>query len=116
MKRLRYPALCLVLIGFGAALCFGEQPESPATQKVAAGRKAIQQNPDRYDAYNELALAQTRRARETADPKYYEEAQQSLDISMRLAPDNLEAQRIRVWVLLGRHEFASALEYAKALN
>jgi len=116
MKRLRYPALCLVLIGFGAALCFGEQPESPATQKIAAARKAIEQNPDRYDAYNELALAQTRRARETADPKYYEEAQQSLDISIRLAPDNLEAQRIRVWVLLGRHEFASALEHAKALN
>jgi tetratricopeptide (TPR) repeat protein len=116
MKRLRYPALCLVLIGFGAALCFGETPESPATQKIAAARKTIEQNPDRYDAYNELALAQARRARETADPKYYEEAQQSLDISMRLAPDNLEAQRIRVWVLLGRHEFASALEHAKALN
>jgi tetratricopeptide (TPR) repeat protein len=85
-------------------------------QKMAAARKAIEQNPQRYDAYNELALAQARRARETADPKHYEDAQRSLEMSLRLAPENLEAQRIQVWVLLGKHEFATALEQATALN
>jgi len=116
MKRLQYSALFLILIGLGAALSFGEQPESPAMQKMAAARKSIEQNPQRHDAYNELALAQARRARETADPKYYEDAQRSLDISLRLAPENLEAQRIQAWVLLGKHDFASALEHATALN
>jgi tetratricopeptide (TPR) repeat protein len=116
MKRLQYLIPCLILIGFSAALSFGEHSESPATQKMAAARKAIDQNPERYDAYNELALAQARRARETADPKYYEDAQRSLETSMRLSPENLEAQRIQVWVLLGKHDFASALEHATALN
>jgi len=116
MNRLRYSILCLVLIGLNTGLSFGELPDTPAMQKMTAARKVIEQNPERYDAYNELALAQARRARETSDPKYYEDAQHSLDISLRLAPDNLEAQRIRVWILLGKHDFASALEHAKALN
>jgi hypothetical protein len=93
MKRIRYIALGLVLVGLGSALSFGEQPESPAMQKMAAARKAIEQNPQRYDAYNELALAQARRARETADPKHYEDAQRSLEMSLRLAPESMSSRQ-----------------------
>ena len=36
--------------------------------------------------------------------------------SFRLAPDNLEGAKARVWLLLGRHDFAQALREATALN
>ena len=106
----------MVLFGVVASFGFAENPMSPAEQKIAAARKAIDRNPENYDAYNQLALAQARRARETADPRYYDRADESLAISLRLSPKNLEAERIEVWILLGKHEFAAALEHAVALN
>ena len=116
MKRFRYHVLFLALIALVSIVGLAEEQKSPAQQKIDAAQEAIARNPDRYDAYNQLALAQARRARETADPKYYEMAEQSLEESLRLAPKNLEAERIRIWVLLGKHEFASSLELATALN
>ncbi len=89
---------------------------SPAQQKMAWAQAAIAKNPERYQAYNELALACARRARETSDVSYYAQAEAALEKSFKLAPDNLEGQKVRVWVLLGQHEFAKALEKAKALN
>jgi tetratricopeptide (TPR) repeat protein len=116
MKRFRCHLLCLALLASGTLLGWSEGQKSPAQLKIDAALQAIRQNPGNYDLYNKLALAQARRARETADPKYYEFAEQSLENSLRLAPENLEAERIRVWVLLGKHEFASALERATTLN
>jgi tetratricopeptide (TPR) repeat protein len=97
-------------------LVFAQQEASPAEMKIAAAARAIEANPNRYDSYNDLALAQARRARETADPSYYDAAEEALENSLRLAPNNLEAERIEVWVLLGKHEFGKALERATALN
>ncbi|MGH8244953.1 MAG: hypothetical protein ACREUU_00815, partial [Gammaproteobacteria bacterium] len=48
-----------------------ESPLSPAEQKIAWAEQAITDTPDQPQLYNELALALTRRARETADPNYY---------------------------------------------
>ena len=42
--------------------------ESPAERKMAIAKKKIDRDPKRYHGYNELALALTQRARETADP------------------------------------------------
>ena len=36
--------------------------------------------------------------------------------SLAIAPANFEARKLEVWLLLGKHEFARALEAAKALN
>jgi tetratricopeptide (TPR) repeat protein len=108
--------LYVALFGFVGSFGFAEQQMSPAEQKIAAARTAIERNPRHYDAYNQLALAQARRARETADPKYYDEADQSLAESFRLSPENLEAQRVQIWILLGKHDFAAAREHAMALN
>lgn len=89
---------------------------SPAQQKIAWAQAAIAKNPERYQPYNDLALALARRARETSEVKYYAQAEAALEKSFQLAPDNLEGQKVRAWVLLGKHEFAKALELAKALN
>jgi tetratricopeptide (TPR) repeat protein len=94
----------------------GTAPSSPAERKIAAARRLVARNPDRFQGYNDLAMALARRARETADPSYYEQAAKPLAESRRLSPGNLEADRIEVWLLLGGHEFGLALEKAQALN
>jgi tetratricopeptide (TPR) repeat protein len=89
---------------------------SPAEQSIAAARKEIEKKPDQFAGYNHLAIALSRRARETSDVLYYTQAEDALNKSLELAPGNMESEKIRVWLLLGRHEFPSALEAAKALN
>lgn len=102
------------------ALALGAQEitplKSPAEQKIEQARQRVEKNPSQYQAYNDLALALARRARETADPNYYQQAEEALKKSLELAPNNFEARKLRAWVLLGKHEFAPALEVAKALN
>jgi tetratricopeptide (TPR) repeat protein len=89
---------------------------SPAEQSMAAARKEIEKKPDQFAGYNHLAIALSRRARETSDINYYAQAEDALKKSLELAPGNMESEKIHVWLLLGRHEFPSALEAAKALN
>lgn len=89
---------------------------SPAAQRIAEARTAIDKNPQRYQAHAQLAMALAQRARETADPAYYAQAENAIAQSLRLSPGNLEARRVQIWVMLGKHEFAAALQAAQALN
>jgi tetratricopeptide (TPR) repeat protein len=79
-------------------------------------RKLIEKNPKDFEAYNALALALSRRARETSDVKFYAQAEETLQKSFEIAPANFDGERIHVWLLLGKHEFAAALGAAKTLN
>ena len=79
-------------------------------------RKLIDKNPKDFEAYNALALALSRRARETSDVKFYAQADETLQKSFEISPDNFDGQRIHVWLLLGKHEFAAALDAGKKLN
>jgi len=89
---------------------------SPAERSMAQATKLIEKNPKDFEAYNALALALSRRARETSDIKFYAEAEETLQKSFEVSPDNFDGQRIHVWLVLGKHEFAAALEAAKKLN
>ena len=89
---------------------------SPAERRIAAARKAIASDPRRPDMWNELALALSRRARETSDPAYYKEAWAATERSLQLEPGNLEGRKLQVWILLGQHEFARAIEAAEQIN
>ena len=104
-------AVCLLVFGATAA---GADP-TPAQRRIEAARGAVAARPEAA-AYNDLALALAQRARETADPDFYDQAQQALQRSLQLAPGNFGARKIGVWVLLGQHEFARALDEARALN
>jgi tetratricopeptide (TPR) repeat protein len=100
-----------------ASLVYATQASlTPAEQKIAAARKAIATNASNAEAHARLAMALSRRARETADPDYYEQALAVAERSLALAPGNLDAERARIWVLLGKHEFTRALDLAKAFN
>jgi len=89
---------------------------SPAERSMVSARRAIAAKPSQCSGYNQLAIALSRRARETSDPKYYAQAEDALKKSFDLSPGNLEGEKIHIWLLLGRHEFPMALEAAKALN
>ena len=102
------------LSGAAAALDSAQQ-DSPAQRRIEAARQAIESKPG-YTAYNDLAMALARRARETSDTAYYDQAEQALQKSLELAPGNFEAQKTQVWVLLGKHEFVQARAAAAALN
>jgi len=119
MKRIA----ALLLLFLGAVAGFAQSTNipvetqlSPAERSMAQARKLIDKNPKDFEAYNALALALSRRARETSDVKFYAQAEETLQKSFEIAPDNFDGQRIHVWLLLGKHEFAAALDAAKKLN
>ena len=93
-----------------------ESKLSPAEQGMAQAQRLIEKSPQNYEAYNALALAQSRRARETSDVKFYAEAEATLQKSFALSHDNFDGKRIEVWLLLGKHEFAAAREEALQMN
>jgi tetratricopeptide (TPR) repeat protein len=89
---------------------------SPAQQSIERARNVLASKPNDYEAYNALALALSRRARETSDPVFYTQAEEALQKSFAISPGNFDGARIQVWLLLGKHEFAAALDEAIKLN
>jgi tetratricopeptide (TPR) repeat protein len=90
--------------------------QTPAGRAIEVAQQAIAKEPANADHHNQLALALTRRARETADTAYYERAAIALSKSLELKPGNLEALKLKAWTLLGMHQFAEALALAKELR
>lgn len=108
----------LLLIGF-AAFAAGPSPsaaKSPAEAGIQKALDLIAKQPDHASYYNSLAMAYARRARETSDVAYYAKAEDTIKRSLEIEPGNFEALKVRTWLLLGRHEFAKALEAATELN
>jgi tetratricopeptide (TPR) repeat protein len=89
---------------------------SPAQQKIAAATKMIEAAPQRFQNYNQLAMALARRARETAEVSLYAQADGVLDKSFAISPGNLEGQKVKAWILLGKHEYQEALAIATSAN
>src|SRR5262249_54878290 len=61
-------------------------------------------------------LALARRARETSDVTFYSQAEEAVQRALAVSPSNFAAEKTHVWLLLGKHEFAQALDAAKVLN
>jgi tetratricopeptide (TPR) repeat protein len=96
-----------------ASAAFAATPAETAIQKSQA---EIAKHPDHAPYYNALAMAYARRARETSDVQFYAKAEETLQRSFAIAPDNYEGLKTQAWLQLGRHEFAKALETATKLN
>ena len=74
MKRIA--ALLLLLVaacaGFAQTQSASAEPKlSPAERSIAQARKLLEKKPNDFEAYNALALALSRRARETSDVAFY---------------------------------------------
>lgn len=89
---------------------------SPAQRSIVQAKKLIAKNPKDFEAYNALALALSRRARETSEVNFYTQAEEALERSFEISPGNFDGERTNVWLMLGKHEFAAALEAAQKLN
>jgi tetratricopeptide (TPR) repeat protein len=109
-------AIAMACTGAAAPSQSALPADTPAARRIAAAERATAANPRNPEAFNALALAFARRARETADPQYYARAERAIERSLQLSPDNFEALKVRAWVLLGQHQFADALDLARALN
>ena len=118
MKRFAVVLLLLLtssIAGFPQATS-ADRNISPAERSIARARKMIEKNPEDFEGYNMLAWALSRRARETADAAFYARGEEALEKSFAIAPGNFDGRKIQVLLLLGRREFAAALESAKKLN
>ena len=89
---------------------------TPAEISIQKAQEQIAKQPDHVPYYSGLAMAYARRARETSDVAYYTKAEETLERAFKVDPGNFEALKVRTWLLLGRHEFAKALEAATVLN
>lgn len=90
--------------------------QTPAQLRIIAAKFQIQANPKKAQAYNELALALVRRARETGNPDYLHDAEDALTTGMTLAPNDFQLEKTHVALLLGRQQFAEGKKEAMALN
>src|ERR1700720_998190 len=106
----------LVLHFSAACALFAQAQPSPAEISIRKAQEQIAKQPDHAAYYNSLAMAYARRARETSDVAYYQKAEDTLKHSFELSPDDFEAGKVQTWLLLGRHEFARALETATKVN
>jgi tetratricopeptide (TPR) repeat protein len=95
---------------------YAQTTVSPAENSIRKAQAEIAKHPGHAPYYNALAMAYARRAREVSDTAFYAKADETLTKSLSLAPGNFEALKARVWLMLGRHEFAQALEAATKLN
>jgi tetratricopeptide (TPR) repeat protein len=91
-------------------------PITPADQRIAAAQKRIKTSPGSSQSFNDLAFALCRKARDSGEPKLYEEASQAIDRSLQLTAGGYDARKLQVAVALGEHEDAQALKLATELN
>ena len=89
---------------------------SPVQRRVELAQKHIQSDPKSVQAYNDLAFALCRWARDTGNPQLYDKADAALQRSLQLSPGNLDAKKLQVTVLIGKRQFADALKLASGLQ
>lgn len=115
-RRQRSTRLAAALLALCVAAGEVLSAQTPAERRVAAAERRIEANAAAADAHSDLAVALAQRARETADPAYYDQADAAAGRALALVPGHAAATRVRVWTLLGRHEFAAARDAAEALR
>ena len=89
---------------------------SSSMRAVSSAREMVAKNPKDANSYTALGFALCHRGQETSDVSVYSEADEVLGTALEISPDNFEARKAQVCVLLGRHEFARARELAMVLN
>ncbi len=111
--------LAPVFLFIASSVVFAESagPGIPQAQgDLAEINKAIAANPKDFTAYNRLAVTLLTRAAETWDTADIVAAQEAVDKSLVISPNNFEGKRAQATIWLDRNEFSKALTLARALN
>lgn len=101
---------------------FGEtasRAAAPSDRLITDLQARLAANPNDWPAYTQLGLAYLQKARETADPSYYQKAEQALNTVLAHEPGDYVALGALGELALARHDFAHALELgekARGLN
>ncbi len=114
--KLTVSFLCILCGALVSGTPAAGEPPDPIDQRIADARGNIAKDKKNTDAYNQLAIALTRRARESADPKYCAEADRTVDESLKIAPTAFDSRKVQVIVRLCEKRWAEALTEATALN
>lgn len=113
MKVLTQRLLALAMFTVGMAC--NVLAETPAERHIKRAEALIAQSANDWGGYNELALAYSRRARETSSHDWYDKAQSVIDKLPSTQRQNFEVRKTQAWIHLGQHRFQKAYELAKAL-
>jgi tetratricopeptide (TPR) repeat protein len=89
---------------------------TPAEQRIAAAKRQIAADAKKVQAFNDLAAAYIRRARETADTKFLGDAEGAIAEGLRLDPADFQLKKTQVTLMLARGQYARAKEKAAELN
>jgi len=82
---------------------------------IARAQAAVRENPRNPRPLHDLARAFVRKARETGDSGFYEQARDATDRALERDANDLEAHQIRAFVLLQAHRFTEVRSAAEAL-
>jgi tetratricopeptide (TPR) repeat protein len=91
-------------------------PVNPSAQKIADIEKALKNNSSSPEPHVDLAAEYCRRARDGEDLNYYDKASAEVESALKIAPDNFDARKLKVTILLGENRFDAALKMAAELN
>src|SRR6516225_5081346 len=102
---------CLLLILFSGLSLAGTAEQitpqlSPPDQRIAAAQKRVKTSPGSAQSFNDLAFAFWRKARDTRDPKLYDQADEAIEHSLQLTPGNYDARKLQVEIALGKQEYS----------
>ncbi|MGI8919361.1 MAG: tetratricopeptide repeat protein [Pyrinomonadaceae bacterium] len=89
------------------------EQKTPADLRIRAGENQIKLRPDKPEGYNLLASAWMQKARETGDFGFNARADEALNNSLRVEPDNYDALKLRAKLLLTYHRFREGLDLAR---
>ena len=89
------------------------ESKSPADRQLRAARAQVQSRPSDPKGFNLLAAAYMQKAREAEDFRINAKAMEALDRSLKLAPDNYDALKLRAKLLLTFHRFEEGFEAAR---
>ena len=92
------------------------QASAPARLRVAVGEKRVASDNKSREAYNDLAFALCRLARDTGDIADFQKAELAADKSLELSPGNYDARKLLATALIGEHEYERARSLALELN
>jgi len=106
----------MILSALGILAALAATAATPAEISIQKAEEQIAKQPNHVAYYSGLAMACARRARETSDVVWYTRAEETLQQAFKIEPDNFKARKVQTWLLLGRHEFAKALDAATILN
>ncbi len=89
------------------------EQQTPADLRLRAGENQIKLRPDKPEGYNLLASAWMQKARETGDFGFNARADEAINNSLRVEPDNYDALKLRAKLLLTYHRFREGLDLAR---